>query len=160
MKAILLNNKTLFLFRVMLGSIFVYASFHKIIYPDKFAEIVYGYDLFPKNTINLIAITIPFIEIISGILLIFNIKPQASLIVINGMLTSFIIIISINLIRGHRFDCGCFSIGNSSSHSSSVSLLVRDIIYLTIGVYIFFRVSHKRIPPKSNKIAQSDCGTV
>ena len=50
--------------RLLLGVTFVYASYHKILAPAEFAKIVYGYGLFPHETINLIAIIIPFIELI------------------------------------------------------------------------------------------------
>ena len=75
--------------RLILGGIFIYASYHKILAPDKFAEIVYGHDLFPNETINLIAIVIPFIELTSGIALIigFYTRPAATIIV--GMLVAF-----------------------------------------------------------------------
>ena len=58
------------LVRWFLGVIFVYASHYKILAPADFAKIVYGYDLFPGELINLIAIIVPFIELIVGLALI------------------------------------------------------------------------------------------
>ena len=52
--------------RWILGLTFIYASLHKILSPEDFAKIVYGYDLFPHVFINLIAIIIPFLELIAG----------------------------------------------------------------------------------------------
>jgi len=120
-----------------LGSIFIYASYHKIIAPDEFAKIVYGYDLFPSETINLIAITIPFIELISGIALIIGIYTRPAVIIIIGMLAAFIIAISINIIRGHEFDCGCFSSDTSQAANSAWQILGRDMIFMMLGIYIF-----------------------
>ena len=52
--------------RWILGVIFIYASYHKILAPADFAKIVYGYALFPAALINLIAIIVPFMELVAG----------------------------------------------------------------------------------------------
>jgi putative oxidoreductase len=134
----LLRNHWIWLVaRLLLGSIFIYASYHKIIAPDEFAKIVNGYDLFPSETINLIAITIPFIELISGIALIIGIYTRPAAIIIIGMLAAFVIAISINIIRGHEFDCGCFSSDTSQAVNTAWQTLGRDIIFMMLGIYIF-----------------------
>ena len=56
----------LFLIKIVLGSTFIYASWHKIADPAGFATILYGYGLFPDLSINILAITIPFLEIVAG----------------------------------------------------------------------------------------------
>ena len=123
--------------RWIIGITFIYASYHKIFAPADFAKIVYGYDLFPYDSINLIAIILPFIELIAGLALILGIYPRSAMLIINGMLAAFIIVLSINLIRGHEFDCGCFSAKEAGFFSSAESTLVRDIIYLLLGLQIF-----------------------
>jgi uncharacterized membrane protein YphA (DoxX/SURF4 family) len=123
--------------RWILGLTFIYASYHKILAPADFAKIVYGYDLFPSGIINLIAIVVPFIELIAGLALILGIYPRSAVLIINGMLVMFIIVLAINLIRGHEFDCGCFSAKETGYFSSAESTLVRDIIYLILGFQVF-----------------------
>ncbi|MBF0100965.1 MAG: DoxX family membrane protein [Desulfobacterales bacterium] len=121
--------------RFILAVIFIYASIHKIAAPAQFARIIYGYQLFPALTINLIAIIVPFIELYTGIFLLLGILPRSSALWITIMLFSFIIAISINLIRGHEFDCGCF--GFSKGKTSNWELLFRDIIYFIGSLYVF-----------------------
>ncbi len=123
--------------RLILGVTFIYASYHKILAPAEFAKLVYGYDLFPHETINLISITIPFIELISGVALITGIYTRAAALIIIGMLIAFIISISINVIRGHEFDCGCFSIETVPAAKSAKYILGRDVILLLLGSYLF-----------------------
>lgn len=122
--------------RWILGLTFIYASFHKILSPGEFARIVYGYDLFPYVLINLIAIIIPFLELVAGLALIIGFYPRAAAIIINGLLLSFMLALTINLIRGHEFDCGCFSAGQSGDAGSSKTTLVRDVIYFVLGIQI------------------------
>jgi uncharacterized membrane protein YphA (DoxX/SURF4 family) len=123
--------------RLLLGVTFVYASYHKILAPAEFAKIVYGYGLFPHETINLIAIIIPFIELISGIALITGICTRSAALILVGMLLAFIIAMSINVIRGHEFDCGCFSADTSQASNSAWYTLGRNIILLMLGGYVY-----------------------
>ena len=118
-RSILQNSWIELAARWILGLTFIYASYHKILAPADIAKIVYGYDLFPNGAINLIAIVLPFIELIAGLALILGIYPRSAILIINGMLVAFIIVLSINLIRGHEFDCGCFSAKEAGFLSSA-----------------------------------------
>ena len=65
-------------FRWILGITFIYASYYKILSPTDFAKMVYGYNLFPEVLINLIAIVLPFVELISGLCLLLGIYPRSA----------------------------------------------------------------------------------
>ena len=145
MKNILQNSWIELAARWVLGLTFIYASYHKILAPADFAKIIYGYDLFPYAAINLIAIVLPFIELIAGLALILGIYPRSAVLIINGMLVAFIFVLAINVIRGHEFDCGCFSTGETGIFSSAESTIVRDIIYLILGLQIFLFKGIRRI---------------
>jgi uncharacterized membrane protein YphA (DoxX/SURF4 family) len=138
--------------RWILGLTFIYASLHKIIAPADFAKIVYGYGLFPEIFINLIAIMIPFLELVTGLALVISVYPRSAAITINGLLLAFIAVLTINLIRGHEFDCGCFSAGQSGYSSTPGVTIARDIFYFILGLEVILfsgvrRISIKRLPP-------------
>jgi len=122
--------------RWILGLTFIYASYHKILYPADFAKIIYGYDLFPNGLINLIAIILPFLELAVALALIIGIYPRSAVLIVNGLLAAFIILLSVNLIRGHEFDCGCFAAQNSGSTNTTETTLIRDFIYLALGLQV------------------------
>jgi uncharacterized membrane protein YphA (DoxX/SURF4 family) len=130
--------------RWILGLTFIYASFHKIISPADFAKIVYGYDLFPEMFINLIAIVLPFLELVAGFALIIGFYPRSAAVIINVLLLTFIGVLAINLFRGHEFDCGCFSADQSGYTSSSEVTLVRDGIYFILGMQIVLFEGQRR----------------
>jgi len=141
-KATQLNNNLRNLFnnswieialRWILGVTFIYASYYKIMSPEDFAKIVYGYNLFPEVSIHLIAIILPFVELISGLSLLLGIYPRSAALIINGLLLAFIFILTINILRGYEFDCGCFS---SKKAGSPKLMVARDIIYLIMGLQI------------------------
>ncbi len=136
--------------RWILGATFIVASYHKIVEPAQFAKIIYGYYLFPHYSINLIAIILPFIEIITGIALVLGIYPRSASLILNIILFTFIIAVSINIARGHEFDCGCFAFGDTGDTSSAVQLLIRDIILFVLGLQIIFYDNHRKLCSKQN----------
>lgn len=138
----LISSLLVFLFRVSLGSVFIYAAYHKIQTPEQFAKIVYGYDIFPFFSINLIAVILPFIELTTGFALIMGWYPRAAVLIMNGMLMMFVFLIGFNLFRGHEFDCGCFTVSSGMTPESNVELLIRDLILLAMGVYLFFNIKN------------------
>jgi putative oxidoreductase len=130
--------------RWLLGAVFVYASIHKIVDPKNFAKIIYGYYLFPNFSINLIAIMLPLTELFAGLALILGIYPRSAALAINGMLLAFIFALSVNIARGHQFDCGCFSFGDRGYTYSAMQLLVRDIILFVLGLPVLFFDRHRK----------------
>ncbi len=126
--------------RLCLGVVFVYASFHKITDPSAFAKVIYGYGLFPAVTINVTAIVLPYLELFTGLFLILGVMPRSAAVLAEILFLAFIIAISVNLIRGHTFDCGCFSFNKENPDSAGIELLVRDLIWFAVGlVPVFFK---------------------
>ena len=87
--------------------------------------------------INLSAIIVPFVELTAGIFLILGIFPRSAVLIINAMLVVFVVLLSINLIRGHAFDCGCFAPQLSGNEPSKVFVIARDIVFLLLGMFVF-----------------------
>ncbi len=134
------NNYTdilVFFIKLILGISFIYASFHKIENPEAFAKILYGYGILPNFSINLFAIVVPFIELTVGFSLILGWFPRSAALIINMLLFLFILAIGFNLIRGHQFDCGCFSFASQNQPMSNILSLVRDLFMLGAGVFLY-----------------------
>ncbi|MBN1930970.1 MAG: DoxX family membrane protein [Desulfobacterales bacterium] len=127
--------------RIYIGWIFIYASMYKINYAGEFAESIASYQLVPFWAVNIMAVFLPWTELICGLLLIAGIRSKAAALLIASMLVVFIIAIGINLIRGTPIGCGCFS---SVEEPLNWVTLFRDIIWLamTIHVYIYDTAFH------------------
>lgn len=142
--------------RWVLGTAFIYASYHKIIEPAQFAKVIYGYYLFPAFTINFIAIVLPFIELFCGLALVLGIYPRSAALIINFLLAAFIMALSINMIRGQEFDCGCFSFAEGGYPYSVKELLLRDILFFGFGtLVVFFSRNRKWCILQSGSIRQN-----
>lgn len=112
MKNLFSNIYLLLLIRLVLGFIFIYAGAEKISDPEAFAISISNYRLLPVSTLNFFAITLPWIELVAGVLMIFGIAVRENSSIIFSMLLVFTIAIIISLFRGLSIDCGCFGKGS------------------------------------------------
>jgi hypothetical protein len=153
---------------IVIGTIFIYASIHKITDPCYFSSILNGYKLLPAAFINIATIILPFLECLFGIAIIIGIFRRGAALGIIITLLGFIAVLSFNLLRGLDFECGCFSskgdlcvlfgdwlstlLSLSSAHAK-VQLrvlcdIVRDIVLLIPAITAF--VLAARTPGKKN----------
>lgn len=124
--------------RWVLGVIFVYAGLQKIVSPSNFAEVVYGYNLAPGFSVNMIALFLPFLELIFGAALLLGIYPRSASLGIGILLLTFLLVFSINSARGVKFECGCFGVGQHTDMGGVVWLIGRDALYLIAGIYVLW----------------------
>ena len=134
MNNLLRNKYLLFLFRVIVGFVFIYAGIIKISDPEGFSDSINNFDLLPLSFVNLFAITLPWIEVVAGLFLLFGISVKENSFIISVMLVVFILAIVISLGRGLNIDCGCF--GTSSGTKVGIIKLVENIILLTFSLLL------------------------
>jgi uncharacterized membrane protein YphA (DoxX/SURF4 family) len=111
MNALFSNKYLLLIIRVVIAVIFIYAGAEKISDPEAFAVSISNYRLIPTATLNIFAITLPWIELITGVLMLFGISVKENSTILFAMLMVFTIAIIISLFRGLSIDCGCFGKG-------------------------------------------------
>lgn len=136
------NKIFVVILRIVLGAILIYASMDKMANIPDFAKVIHNYKLIPVSTENLLAIFLPWLEFITGLLLIVGKFEKGSLFIYNFILIIFIIALSQALIRGLDINCGCFSVKPSST--SEVWLrIIEDLVML------FFSINLYRYTPES-----------
>lgn len=131
--------------RIILGSIFIYASIDKITDPQKFAQIIDNYQMLPQFMVIGVAHLLPFVELILGIFLIVGLFVRISAIVLSSLLMVFMIAIGIKSMNGTIENCGCFSISSPVSNTNVIFLMLRDVIFLLFGLIIIFPKGMKRL---------------
>lgn len=137
MRRIIDNDFLTLLIRLVVGIIFIYASYYKIIDPQSFAKSIWYYHLIPGSLINIIAIVLPWVELLAGIGLIIGVNYKGSVALVNLMTFVFIIALLSAIIRGVSIDCGCFKAAAVSSESAWNTLKYDiGLIILTIYLYI------------------------
>lgn len=136
--------------RLILGGLFIYASIDKLTHPAAFAKIIYNYQLFPDFSVYISAVVVPWVELLSGLFLVAGIFTRASAGVLTALLLVFLVALTINLVRGLDFNCGCFTTGEGG-RGDTLALVIRDLFLLIPGMIILFFYKEKG----GEKVAQT-----
>lgn len=138
-KSFFYGNMLTAIIRILLGLLFIYSGFFKIIDLENFSRIMFQYDIAPEVLVPYGTIFFSFLEFILGILLLFGYKIRAAGLMSVFLMLFFIVIISINIYRGNKFDCGCFELSRFGiSEEIGSSVIIRDVIFAVLS-YIVIR---------------------
>lgn len=129
--------------RLILGSVFIYAGFDKILHPALFAETVYNYQILPDALINLTAIILPWLELVLGVILIVGIWMPGAVIISNVVLMTFLGALLFSLARGLDIRCGCF-FSSAMESSTNIWTVLRDGSFLALAGYLLFIIYFSR----------------
>ncbi|MGB9695992.1 MAG: MauE/DoxX family redox-associated membrane protein [Ignavibacteria bacterium] len=144
MKKLLYNRFSIFVLRLVIGGLFIYAAIGKIADPQGFANAIYRYEVLPAYFVNIPAIILPFIEFIAGLFLLLGIYKQGSSFLISGMLSFFIILLLSAYLRNLTIDCGCFYLENTSTKGDIITSIIRDLFMLAASLIIYrFNIMNK-----------------
>ena len=124
-----------FALRVYVGYFFIYASLSKIPHPAQFAEAIANYRLIPFMLINLGAVILPWIELVTGLFLIIGFKSRASITVIGLLLIMFDVMILINMYRGAPITCGCY---DTVGEPIGWKKILENALMLVFSVQIYY----------------------
>ena len=110
----------LLLARLVMGVLFIYMAWDKIANPDVFLKLIREYQMLPLHPpilINSIAILLPWVETLCGILLILGVALRGVSVTLLVMLIGFTILVALRAIGiwqaesvpfcSIKFDCGC-----------------------------------------------------
>lgn len=136
MKKLLANDLLILMSRLILGTVFVVASLDKIFMPEAFATSVQAYQLVPFSLVNILALIIPWVELICGIVLICGVSVRASSLILMCLLLLFVLAIISAIVRQLKIDCGCFG----AAYNSPVGWgrVLEDLGLLLLSVHLFF----------------------
>ncbi len=116
MSGLLRSPRVQLVLRLVLGAFFVYASLDKIWSPAAFAKIVYQWQVAGPVPSNLVAVTLPWVELLAGLLLVAGVWKRESALVIALMLVVFIVSAGSVMARGIDVEnCGCVSVAKAEA---------------------------------------------
>jgi len=106
--------------RLVLGGLFIYMGYNKAVEPIDFLKLVREYHMIPEHPpllLNLIAVTLPWLEVFCGILLVLGVAVRGNALLLLAMLIAFTIIVTARALHIYsiedipfcaiKFDCGC-----------------------------------------------------
>ncbi|HMP91221.1 MAG TPA: MauE/DoxX family redox-associated membrane protein [Kiritimatiellia bacterium] len=135
--------------RLILGIVFIYAGYIKILDPASFAKNVYQYQILPDAWVNITSLILPWLEVVCGLALIIapRLRRGASawLFIMLAVFTSAILA---SIYRGLDISCGCFStdpnaakIGWKKVAENTGLLLLSVIAFVQAGKHPSVRVN-------------------
>jgi len=133
----MINNRILhYLFRLILGGVFIWAGIIKITNPLGFAQDIANYLIFPQNVSFFLALLLPWIEVICGVFIITGLFLRSSSAFLSCILVGFLILIFVTMIRGIDVECGCFG---SLSQQVDYKLLLTDgaLLFISLNVFLY-----------------------
>jgi len=129
---------------LVLGAVFVYASLDKIAKPLDFARILYHYQVIgpsarvPPLLPNLVAVTLPWVELLAGLLLIVGVLRREAAAVVAALLVVFLAAVGSALYRGINIEnCGCFTVSGEGRRAGL--LLIGSDLALLAGAAFLLR---------------------
>ncbi|MGD2295119.1 MAG: MauE/DoxX family redox-associated membrane protein [Candidatus Aminicenantes bacterium] len=132
----MINNRYIqYIFRFVLGGVFIWAGTVKIFNPLDFAQDIANYRAFPQAVSFVLALVLPWVEVICGVLVIGGLFRKSSAFVLSSLLVGFLFLIAVTMVRGIDVECGCFG---SFSRQVDFKLLLTDIVLLFLALNVFF----------------------
>lgn len=107
------------------GVIFIIAGLAKIGDMAAFATQVHNYRLAPVALENLVAMILPWIEVIAGVSLITGARRRPAAWICAALMIVFTIGVAQAAARGLNFECGCF--GKADSSTIGVRKLLENV---------------------------------
>jgi uncharacterized membrane protein YphA (DoxX/SURF4 family) len=137
------NRWLLFFFRLAVGGVFIWAGVLKVGDPLGFAQTIKNYQAFPHDLVFVIALVLPWVEVLCGAGLIAGVLKRSSAFIAAVLLAGFIALVGSALLRGIDTSCGCFG---SLSRKADVGLMLLDAVLLVMAVSIFAAAGPKKAP--------------
>lgn len=121
----------------VVGALFVYAGMTKAFDVRGFAASINAYNLTGSFANSLLACILPYLEIMTGALLVAGYKKKEALIIIIGLSMVFTGAIIYAIIAGLKISCGCFASGPEPG--ALYLSVVRNIFIISACVFCLLR---------------------
>ena len=122
--------------RILLGLIFLNASYDNILDPGKFARSIANYHIVPFGLENSIAIILPWLELFIGVGLIAGIMVDGAAGITGSLLVIFILLILQAILRGFNIECGC---GLKEGEMVGWTKILENIVFLFASCMVYSR---------------------
>jgi hypothetical protein len=123
--------------RFILGAVFLVAGGMKIAHPAAFFSDLLGFGVpFPEMFLRIVAVTLPWIEVLVGAGLLLNVWPETVRPVGSGLCLIFVLMLGQAVIRGIDLNCGCFGSGGRGWLERPDVALVRAGLLFAASLYV------------------------
>lgn len=112
------------LLRWLLAGLMLWAAVSKLANPGEFLGSIYAYQLpLPRPLLQIVAVVLPWVELLCGLLLLAGVWTEAALVLVTGLLAVFVVATGQAWLRGLDISCGCFNLKILGLHESLPGLV-------------------------------------
>ena len=122
--------------RVVLAGIFVIAGAAKAYDPGGFAIEIQRYQLVPWLVGTVLAMYLPWLEMIAGAMLFVGRLERGALLILTLLLVIFTCALASAMVRGLGIDCGCF--GKTFQSTGTLVPFLRNIFLLACAATLWW----------------------
>jgi uncharacterized membrane protein YphA (DoxX/SURF4 family) len=119
--------------QIVIGILFAWAALAKLGQLEAFATQVHNFRLVPVALENLVALTLPWIELLAALALILNVRARSGAVVVTALLAVFTVGVLQAMIRGLDFECGCF--GTSDGTRVGMFKILQNLGMFVVAVF-------------------------
>ena len=120
---------------LIVGGIFIYAGVIKVIDPVAFARDIDNYHMLSWALSVRLAFYLPWLEVFSGLAVVCSIFYRGGLLILNALISIFIIASIVAKARGLDITCGCF--GHASKNWNFSTHLMLDLVLLAAVIFLW-----------------------
>ncbi|MEX0753747.1 MAG: MauE/DoxX family redox-associated membrane protein [Actinomycetota bacterium] len=124
--------------RAVPGALLLWAGIGKVFDRQGSVLAVSGYDVVPGSLVEPVAIILPWLEILLGVLLVLGLFTRIAGIATAVLMGAFIAGMLQAKARGLQIDCGCFGSGGPGDGVSWLEVL-RDVPLVAAGLFLAIR---------------------
>jgi putative oxidoreductase len=137
MKTLLRHPWTVRVCRIAIGVVFAYAGLAKVGDLAGFAQQIHNFRMVPIFAENVLAMTLPWIEIVAALALILCIRARSAAVLTTALLVVFTIAVAAAYFRGLDIECGCF--GTSDAAQVGLKKLLENVGMIAVGAIASLR---------------------
>ena len=100
--------------RIGIGLVMLAAALGKIGDPAAFATQIHHFRLIPIGAENLLAIVLPWVELIAGLTLVLGVHARSGAWLSSAMMVVFTLAVGAAVARGLDIECGCFGTADAT----------------------------------------------
>jgi uncharacterized membrane protein YphA (DoxX/SURF4 family) len=123
-----------FVLRVAVGALFIWAGGAKIGHADVFAAQIAAFRIVPHALIAPLALLLPFFEVVLGGYLVAGLYTRVTAVIAALQLAIFATAIGSAVMRGLSLSCGCFGPGDKTV--TSWPEVIRDIGFAAVAAFV------------------------
>ncbi len=121
--------------QVAIGIVFLAAALGKIADLSFFAMQVHNYRVAPVWTENLVAVLLPWIELVAGLALVLGVRARAGALITLALMVAFTVFVGAAWARGLDFECGCF--GKAGAQAIGARKFAENLALTALAVVAF-----------------------